>query len=70
MVPFQPRFKALAPLLGRNFALTSEKAPRILGFSPCPATPTVIDCAAAYLDETADQVGENEAGCLSPGTPG
>jgi nucleoside-diphosphate-sugar epimerase len=50
MLPFMPRFKTLAPLLGRKFLLTSEKARRVLGFSPHPATTTVIDCAESLLN--------------------
>ena len=50
MLPFMPRFKTLAPLLGRKFLLTSEKARRVLGFSPHPATTTVVDCAESLLN--------------------
>jgi dihydroflavonol-4-reductase len=50
MLPFTPRFKTLAPLLGRKFLLTSEKARRVLGFSPRPATTTVVDCAESLLN--------------------
>jgi dihydroflavonol-4-reductase len=45
LLPFNPQLKSLAPLLGRKFPLTSEKARRILSFAPRPATATVIDCA-------------------------
>ena len=37
--------KPLAPSLGRRNSLTSAKARRVLGFSPRPATTTVVDCA-------------------------
>jgi nucleoside-diphosphate-sugar epimerase len=49
MLPFALRFKTLAPLLGRQFLLTSEKARRVLGFSPHPATTTIVDCAESLL---------------------
>jgi nucleoside-diphosphate-sugar epimerase len=50
MLPFRPSFKTLAPLLGRKYLLTSEKARRVLGFSPRPATTTVVDCAESLLN--------------------
>jgi nucleoside-diphosphate-sugar epimerase len=49
MLPFMPQVRTLAPLLGRKFALTSEKARRVLGFSPRPATTTVVDCAQSLI---------------------
>ena len=49
LLPFQPHLKPLAPLLGRRFRLTSEKARRVLGFAPRPATTTVVDCAESLL---------------------
>jgi dihydroflavonol-4-reductase len=45
LLPFMPHLRTLAPLLGRRFPLTSEKARKVLGFSPRPATATVVDCA-------------------------
>ncbi|WP_426122419.1 NAD-dependent epimerase/dehydratase family protein [Pararhizobium sp. PWRC1-1] len=45
LLPFMPRLKTLAPLIGRKFQLTSEKARRQLGFSPRPVAETIIDCA-------------------------
>jgi nucleoside-diphosphate-sugar epimerase len=54
MLPFMPSFKTLAPLLGRKYLLTSEKARRVLGFSPRPATTTVVDCAESLLNGNAD----------------
>lgn len=47
--PFQPDLRTLAPLIGRKFALNSDKARRVLGFAPRPATATVIDCAESLL---------------------
>ncbi|MGO1076985.1 SDR family oxidoreductase [Inquilinus sp. CA228] len=52
LLPFQPQLKPLAPLLGRQFRLTSEKARRVLGFTPRPATTTVVDCAESLLATT------------------
>jgi nucleoside-diphosphate-sugar epimerase len=48
-LPFMPAFKPLAPLLGKKFPLTTEKARRELGFTPRPAAETVIDCARSLL---------------------
>lgn len=45
LLPFMPHLRTLAPLLGRRFSQTSQKARRVLGFSPRPATTTVSDCA-------------------------
>lgn len=50
VLPFMPRLRALAPLLGRRFSLTSEKARRVLGFSPRLATTTILDCADSLLN--------------------
>jgi nucleoside-diphosphate-sugar epimerase len=52
LLPFMPHLRALAPLLGRRFALTSEKARRVLGFAPRPATTTIVDCAESLLGGT------------------
>ena len=52
LLPFMPHLKALAPLLGRKFPLTSEKARRMLGFSPRPAATTIVDCAESLLSRT------------------
>jgi len=48
-LPFLPNLKSLAPLIGRKFRLTSEKARRLLGFSPRPGAATVVDCAESLL---------------------
>ena len=45
LLPFQPALKALAPLLGRRFPLSAEKAARVLGFTPRSAADTIADCA-------------------------
>jgi dihydroflavonol-4-reductase len=49
LLPFTPRFKTLAPLLGQRFPLSAEKARRVLGFSPRPAKTTLLDCAETLL---------------------
>jgi nucleoside-diphosphate-sugar epimerase len=48
---FIPLLRPLAPSLGRSNSLTSAKARRVLGFSPRPATTTVVDCAESLLRE-------------------
>lgn len=42
---FIPPLRRFTPDLGRTNRLTSDKARRLLGFSPRPGTTTVIDCA-------------------------
>ena len=54
LLPFMPQLRPLAPLLGRKFALTPEKARRVLGFSPRPATTTVVDCAESLIPHGRD----------------
>ncbi|WP_104663141.1 NAD-dependent epimerase/dehydratase family protein [Ensifer adhaerens] len=49
LAPLSPDLKPLAPLLGRKFALTSDKARRMLGFSPRPVSTTVLDCAHSLI---------------------
>jgi nucleoside-diphosphate-sugar epimerase len=46
---FIPQLRMLTPDLGRRNPLTSEKARRVLGFSPRPATTTVVDCAESLV---------------------
>jgi nucleoside-diphosphate-sugar epimerase len=46
---FLPHLRMLTPVLGRLNPSTSEKARRVLGFSPRPATTTVVDCAESLL---------------------
>jgi nucleoside-diphosphate-sugar epimerase len=49
LLPFMPQLRALAPLLGREFALTSQKARSVLGFSPRPGATTIRDCAESLV---------------------
>jgi nucleoside-diphosphate-sugar epimerase len=49
LLPFAANLRTLAPLLGRRFPLTSDKARKTLGFSPRPAELTVVDCARSLL---------------------
>lgn len=49
LLPFAPTLRSLAPLLGRRFPLTSDKARQTLGFSPRPAAVTVVDCARSLM---------------------
>ena len=46
---FMPLLRSLAPNLGRRNPLSTEKARRILGFAPRPATTTIIDCAESLI---------------------
>jgi dihydroflavonol-4-reductase len=46
---FIPQLRMLTPDLGRRNSLTSEKARRMLGFLPRPATTTVVDCAESLV---------------------
>jgi dihydroflavonol-4-reductase len=48
---FVPALRPLTPLLGRQLTFDSAKAQQVLGFSPRPATTTIIDCAES-LDTT------------------
>ena len=48
---FIPVLRTFAPSLGRKNSVTSAKARRVLGFSPRPATTTVVDCAESLLRE-------------------
>jgi len=50
LLPFIPNLKGLAPLLGRRFPLTSDKARTVLGFAPRPGATTLIDCAKSLQD--------------------
>lgn len=47
---FIPQLRMLTRDLGRRNSLTSEKARRVLGFSPRPATTTVVDCAESLVN--------------------
>lgn len=50
MLPFRPHLRTLAPLIGRRFELSSEKARRVLGFSPRSGQVTIVDCAQSLLE--------------------
>jgi nucleoside-diphosphate-sugar epimerase len=52
---FVPRMRMLTRDLGRVNRVTSEKARRVLGFSPRPAAATVVDCAESLLGEPVTQ---------------
>ncbi len=49
LLPFNPQLRSIAPLIGRKFALTTQKARRRLGFAPRPAAETIVDCAESLL---------------------
>lgn len=42
---FTPQLRFFTPELGRKMGLSSQKARRVLGFSPRPAATTVVECA-------------------------
>ena len=44
-----PQMKILLPLLGRTQIFSSDKARRLLGFTPRPAEDTVADCGASLM---------------------
>ncbi|MDQ7904421.1 NAD-dependent epimerase/dehydratase family protein [Phytohabitans sp. ZYX-F-186] len=46
---FVPDLRALTPLLGRQLTFSGAKAQRMLGFTPRPATATIVDCAESLL---------------------
>lgn len=50
LLPFMSNLRSLAPLLGRRFALTTDKARRTLAFAPRAAATTLLDCAQSLLD--------------------
>lgn len=56
MLPVLPQFRPLAPMLGCRFRLTSDKARRVLGFSPRPAATTVVECAESLMAMKKDWV--------------
>jgi dihydroflavonol-4-reductase len=45
LLPFLPSLKPLAPLIGRKFLLSGQKARDVLGFQPRPGKTTILDCA-------------------------
>jgi dihydroflavonol-4-reductase len=50
LLPFLPTLRTLSPLIGRKFLLSTQKARKILGFSPRPGETTVTECAESLLD--------------------
>jgi nucleoside-diphosphate-sugar epimerase len=46
---FDPGLKMVTPSLGRKHSFKSAKAQRVLGWTPRPATTTVVDCANSLL---------------------
>lgn len=50
LAPFLRDLRSLAPLIGRKFGLTSQKARSMLGFSPRPAEVTIGDCAKSLFE--------------------
>jgi nucleoside-diphosphate-sugar epimerase len=49
LLPFMPDLRALAPLLGRKFAITTQKARELLDFAPRPAIATIADCGRSLF---------------------
>ena len=47
-----PAMREIAVGLGRRHCYTSEKARRVLGWAPRPATETVVDCAESLLAQS------------------
>jgi nucleoside-diphosphate-sugar epimerase len=45
-----PQMKALLPLLGRTQAFSTDKARKVLGFSPRPARDTIGDCGESLVE--------------------
>jgi hypothetical protein len=46
---FNPQMKMLVKDLGKRNRVSSEKARRLLGFSPRPAATTLVECAESLL---------------------
>ncbi len=49
LLPFNAQIRSVAPLIGRRFRLTADKARQVLDFSPRPTRQTVIDCGQSIL---------------------
>lgn len=49
MLPFRPHLRTLAPLIGKRFPLSNQKARSLLGFAPRPVKETIVDCAESLL---------------------
>ncbi|NLR99378.1 NAD-dependent epimerase/dehydratase family protein [Rhizobium sp. P38BS-XIX] len=50
LAPFLRDLRPLVPLIGRKFGLTSQKARKLLGFSPRPSSLTITDCGKSLFD--------------------
>lgn len=46
---FAPQMRLLTPMIGRKLLFSSDKAKRLLGYSPRSSTATLIDCAESLL---------------------
>jgi dihydroflavonol-4-reductase len=46
---FLPHLRMVTPVLGRTTSISTEKARRLLGFSPRPAATTIVDCAESLI---------------------
>lgn len=45
LLQFQPLLKTIAPLIGKRFAMSTDKARNVLGFKPRSSSETLVDCA-------------------------
>lgn len=50
LLPFSPQIRSIAPLIGRRFRLTADKARATLGFAPRPARQTITECGESLLN--------------------
>lgn len=67
---FTPQLRTFTAELGRKTVTSSEKARRVLGFNPRPATTTVVDCAERLLAGQLVQAGwPSGAGSTRAGRP-
>lgn len=57
MFAMTPGLRSFAPLLGRKYSLTSEKARTVLDFAPRPATRTIVDCAESLIGGNVGKAG-------------
>ena len=46
---FDRPLRSVTPGLGRKHSFTSAKAQRMLGWTPRPATSTIVDCAESLI---------------------
>lgn len=49
LLPFLPTLRPLAPLIGRKFLVSTQKARNVLGFDPRSKQDTIIDCANSLI---------------------